>query len=332
MLFSFDSYPVNDIKIPLGTSFQEASKLLNEYSQFKPYGGWKNIRCECKQILGLKATEAEIRAPLENRPVMQVNYQLSPLATHSEENLHEIYLDELIKHLGLPVKTTEDYPKDFHNYPYKSGKVVYSAKWLMGDIRVGLAVYGGTRNNESGDSAAGLFMDWINEKNAAQPYLDSVDKWNAKVSKIIKDSPEFEKFIFDNEHRKFLIRHFDIGSIDVNKDEELRVAQMALYKTDLFPTPTNLSEQLNEKEIALKFTEDGMIILANKWDCTFIKPNEDTILYTDIQPARGSGIFMLDAKHLSMCCARDSNAINHIVETIEKKTARKVTKTVGYDD
>jgi len=47
--------------------------------------------------------------------------------------------------------------------------VIFSASWILGDVRIDLSVYGGTRNESSGDCAAGIYVDWINEiKGASQ--------------------------------------------------------------------------------------------------------------------------------------------------------------------
>jgi hypothetical protein len=163
-------FNIEDEHIKWGLLFKDAKKVLSKFSQYPPYGGWSNMRCKCSEVYGLKSTVANIRAPFDDRPVMQVSYELVPTGDRTWGQLHVYYVAELIKTFGEPTKTESLYGDRFYNKEYISGSVVYSAKWLIGDIRISLSVYGGIRYDQSGDSAAGLYVDWINEKKAAEPF------------------------------------------------------------------------------------------------------------------------------------------------------------------
>lgn len=172
---------IEEEHIAWGTLFKDTKDILSKFPQYPPYGGWSNIRCACSEIVGLKSTVADIRAPFDDRPVMQVIYDLAPSGDTRWGKLHLFYLAQLKTIFGKPVKAEDLYKGHNPENKYVSGAVVFSAKRLFGDIRISLSVYGGIRQEETGDAAAGLFIDWINEKKAAEPFISK----NSKLEKGI---------------------------------------------------------------------------------------------------------------------------------------------------
>ncbi|HZH65236.1 MAG TPA: hypothetical protein VEY10_10120, partial [Flavisolibacter sp.] len=133
---------------------------------------------------------------------------------------------------------------------------------------------------------------------------------------------------------KFYVTHIDIGDPDVTKDENVRLAQMALYRNELLQTPDFLQRSLRENEIVIKFLkEEHRMIISNKWDATFLKYSEgETVSFIDISPARGPGGYLLQVKDLSINDVRKSNVLINIVSHIESTTGVQVKRETGYDD
>lgn len=320
--------------IKWGLLLKEAKDILSNVPQFSPYEGWSNIRCKCSEIFGLKSTEANMRAPFDERPIMQVIYDLVPTDDRIWGKLHLSYVAQLTEVLGQPTKTENLYSERFHNHEYLSGSVVYSATWLIGDIRISLSVYGDIRHEQSGDTAAGLFIDWINEKKAALPFRSNNITLEQELYAYLMDSNDVEKYVLTENQRKFYVTHIDLGDPDVTKDENLRLAQMALYRNELLQTPEFLRRSLRENEIILKFLrEEHRMIIANKWDATFLRYHQgEAISFIDILPARGPGSYILQVKDLSISDARKSYTLINIVAHIENITGEHVKRETGYDD
>ncbi len=317
-----------------GLPFKDVAKTLNKFSQYPPYQGWSNLRCKCSEIYGLKTNEAEVRAPFEDRPIMQVIYQLASLGENSWGKLHTPYVRQLKEVFGSPTKTDSNYDQRHIKREYISGAVVYSAKWLIDDIRVSLSVYGGIRHEDSGDCAAGLFIDWINEKKAAEPFRIKNRLLEEQLLAYLTASSNIEKFTLDYPQRKFYVTHIDIGDPDVSGDRELRASQMALYQNELLQTPSVLQRKLKDNEIAIKFDEDSKrMIIANKCDATILNyDQEEKVSFINVLPARGPGKFVLQVKDLSINDSRKSDVLINLVLHIESKMGIKILRREGYDD
>src|SRR5205809_559532 len=126
-------YEIDGLCIEWGRPYSEVTTLLERFEKFKSYEGWENIRCKCTSIFGLAATECEVRAPFFNRPILQVQYELSPVKAGAFEKLHSPFVKQLKGALGTPVKTESLYHQ--HSLPkkYISSVIVYSVTWMFED-------------------------------------------------------------------------------------------------------------------------------------------------------------------------------------------------------
>ncbi|MDE3235499.1 MAG: hypothetical protein KGO81_06050 [Bacteroidota bacterium] len=329
-------FNIEDEHIKWGTLLKDAKDILRKFSQYPQYENRGEVCCKCTEIFGLKSTVANLSAPLEERPVMQVSYELVPSRETRWGKLHLFYVDQLIKTLGQPTKTESLYNDCYGNLnkEYISGSVVYSANWLIGDIRISLSVYGGIRHEKTGDAAAGLFIDWINEKKAAEPFRYRNIILEQELYAYLGNSSAINKYVLAENQRKFYVTHIGIGDPDVTNDESLRVAQMALYRKELLQTPNFLRHSLKENEIVIKFlTEERLMIIANKWDATILRYSQnETVNFLDVLPARGPGEYFLQVKDLSIIDSRKNDTLLNLVTHIESITGLKVNRETGYDD
>lgn len=328
-------YEIDGLAIEWGRPFNEVTTLLDGLEKFKPYEGWANIRCKCTNIFGLAATECEVRAPFSDKPILQVQYELSPIKAGTFEKLHSPFVKQLKKALGTPLKTESLYHQ--HRLPkkYISSVVVYTATWMFEDIRVSLSVYGGTREKDSGAAAAGLFIDWINEKEAAKPFRENAKKFEDFLTLKITESTHLQKFKLLRNQRPFRIVHFELNDPYVaEKDPEFRASQLALYNRELYQTPEPIASRLEISEIALyTFPESNQTFVSNKWDTVCLEPkDENQIIYYEVLPARGPGGKELKIKELLVDDSKESNSLIELRKDIENKTGLKIEQRESYDE
>lgn len=328
-------YEIDGLKIEWGKPLNEVRVLLDQFEKFKPHGGWSNVRCICSKVFGLATTVFEVRAPFEDRPVLQVQYEVAPIKPGLFEKLHSPYLNQLEKVLGKPAKSEKLYNQPHLKKEYLSSAVVFSAKWLFDDIRISLSVYGGTRSNDSGPCAAGIFIDWIDEVKAAKPFREKTESFEKLMSEHLSNDIAVNKFKLQNKQRPFRVVHYELSDPYIaEKDNELRTSQMALYMQELFQTPKQIQNQLEEDEIGLyKIQELNKTFISNRWDTIFLTSNDQkALIYYEVLPARGSGGRELELKEIRLEDSKDSFALLDLVQIIEEETGLKVTRRERYDD
>ena len=328
-------YEIDGLKIEWGKPLNEVRLILEDIEKFKPYSGWPNIRCRCSSIFGLQANEFEVRAPFEDRPVLQVQYEIAPIKPEFFEKLHSPFLYQLVKVLGNPFKTENLYSQPHLKKEYLSSAVVFSAKWIFNNIRISLSVYGGTRSNDSGLCAAGIFIDWTNEIKASKPYREKTEIFEKTMSEHISNDIFIKKYKLQNKQRPFRIVHYELNDPYIaEKDINLRASQMSLYKRELYQTPSIISSKIQDDEIGYyKIANFDGIFISNKWDTIFLKPNhKNEMTYMEILPARGSGGKQLYLKELKIDDTKNSLILLELVGQIEKDIEQKIERRETYDD
>lgn len=330
-------YDINGLKIDWGKPLNEVRSILSAFEKFQPYGGWSNIRCKCTEIFGLPTTEAEVRAPFESQPVLQVIYSIAPIDHIFFEKLHSPYLKQLEKVLGKAVKSESKYNQRGVKKEYLYSVVVFSATWLFDDIRISLSVFGATRDKESGPCAAGIYVDWINEIKAASPFREKTEQFENTLSAYIKDNIIVDKFKLANKQNPFRIVHYELEDPYIaEKDHQLRASQMALYKRELFQTPKIIRNKLYEDEIGLYWIPElNKLFISNKWDTIYISATEDEhkrLVFLEVLPARGGGRRELILKDLKIYDTKTSDTLIHLVQKIEIETGLNISKEEAYDD
>lgn len=335
MLVKHTKYEINGLNIEWGKPLNEVAPLLEKFEKFQPYEGWANIRCRCFHIFGLAATECEIRAPFADRPVLQVQYELSPLKPGFLQQLHSPFISQLKKTLGNPVEVQSLYRQNRLPQKYVSGAVVYSAKWLFKDIRISLSLYGGTRHKDSGETAAGIFIDWINEKEAAEPFQENAKKFETFIMANMSEITTIKKFNLLHDQRPFRVVHFELSDPYIaEKDPTLRAAQMALYKRELYQTPLPIQNMLKINEIAI-YALPGlkMTFVSTKWDTVCLTSKDDhQVTYYEVLPARGPGGRKIEIKELLIDDSKESNTLLELKKEIESKVGLIVDFKESYDD
>ena len=328
-------FEIDHLKIEWGKPLNEVRSLLEDVEQFAPYGGWPNIRCRCSSVYGLAAKECEIRAPFEDRPTLQVHYEIAPIPTVFFEKMNTPFLKQMEKALGKPYKTENLYTQPDLRKENLPGIVVFSAKWLIDGIRVSLSVYGAVRNNDSGPAAAGIFIDYLDEVEISKPFRKRTEAFENRLAKLITKDIDIKTFKLQHAQKPFRIADHNLEDPHLaEKDMELRAAQLALYRRELYQTPAAISSKLKANEIGYyEVAELDKIFISNKWDTTFLKPGQySELTFWDILPARGPGRRELDLKELNIEDAKGSLILLDLVAQIEKDTGQKIEMRIAYDD
>lgn len=328
-------FPVHSQTFDWGITFSEIQQQLSAEAQLIPYsGGWANLRLRGSSNFGLRVTEIEIRAPFPDRPVLQVQYHLSPLPSASEGELHTAYVKVLEEKFGPAKKKEYFYNSNIYKGAISASGVVFTCNWDTQDVHIGISVFGGTRTSESGDHAATLYLQWKNEADAAKLLLPESDQFIQRVLLLSENSASHK---FKLAYPQYPFFDFNNTKTDPRKPEYeplLRAARIALYKRDNYITPDRISKHIAEDEIVLFHVADlHSTFVANKWDMTFVKDNDPQVpQFSDILPARGSGGRELNIKGWNAKDSRESNKLLDFVQWIERLSGVKASMMEYYDD
>lgn len=331
-MFPAESFAVNDKRVRWGTTIVQAAELLNASFKTQPYNGWSDLVIPGTEILGLKCTEINLRAPADSL-ILQVNYNLAPVITVSESDLHSTYLNHLVRVLGEPTKTEDLYNSRMYNGKITSGSVVYVAKWETETVRLGLSVYGGIRDEATNPYAAGIYIDWLDEVSAAQPQLQLLAETLRELQVGYHQITDIRKFSVTWPIRKYFVEHYaNTNPREAESNDDVRAAQLALYKKNAIVTPEFVSADLDERDIKV-FRLNNKVLMSTKWDTTFLSPgDESSIVFTQLHPARGSGCRMLDVNGISLIDESRGNALLDVANWLSRLSGNKIEMQEGYDE
>lgn len=322
---------IDDTDFTWGMTFENVLEKFKSENPFSGWSAWKNLEIPCSSIADLNALTCSFRAPATNRPVMQVSFELSTIKPKLFQKPYSPYVQHLTKLFGKPhgiSKNGMDGQK--YNKGYASSQVMYNCKWWLDDVLISLSVFGGIRNRDEGDYAAGLYFDWLNEQRVANPYYSEFVNIE---SELIEDISDIRTIKLNYDLRPFHRNHYELKDPhQALKDEKIRTAQLILYTDNLFRTPKEISQDLSDNEIVLfKAQNTKNWCVGNKWDFTPIT-NDSKLNYIDIKPARGSGGTVIRINDLTIHDKRDSEILNKLSLTIEELTGQQFEKSIGYDD
>lgn len=330
-----NTYSVNGIDIEWGKTLEEVGSILQAVEKFKPregFYGWPYIKFRCSEIFELDTNECDISAPYKDRPILRVTYQLKPIVPGFFESLHTPYMKHLKRVLGEPDKVFKDYKRTSLWKP-KSGAVVYSADWKIGAVEISISVYGGTRKEESGPSAAGLFIYW-DPKIAAKPFLNIKEKEEAFLQQSIPDNTELH--IFSLKERQYNYpRYYDPDDHKkIKAEKELWTAEMALYTRTLLYTPEQIRKRLSVNDVGLYFVPKLDIWLISTHYLTVRLDNikNGDIQYINLLRGRGPGGKHLKVRELTIEDTTEGTELFKLINKLESELNITVSRAEYYDD
>lgn len=327
-----DKLTINNIDFKWGTTFEESQQLLPFQAIDRGQSGWQDLAFECDEIAGLKTTTCSIRAPKANKPVMQVSFELKPLRPEFPLFRHSPYVEQLKKIFGEPygVSTSEIHSGLKYNEKHASGSVIYNCKWSFEGIVISLSVYGGIRTSPQGESAAGLYFDWMDEKSAAAPFMHD---FLQKESDFTRDLMELTVVSASLNMKPYHRSHYELDDPHkALKDEYLRACQMALYTNNLFRIGEVLKNEMEENHVGIFYAkEKDTYCVYNKWDFSPIT-KDSKLEFLDILPARGGGSKEIRINSLTIKDERSSNALDQLKSDLEDLSGMEFKTIKGYDD
>lgn len=272
-----------------GQTFEDIFDLFGHVNLNSGSSSWKLHKVKSNGFLGLEGVSCQFYGPAFNKPISSISFELKPLKIGLFQKPYSRYMKQLESILGKPngIQIAPLPNGQKYNEGYSSGCVIYAPHWWFGDFRIGLSVYGGIRNEGLGDTAALLYIGWYNEIDMAKPYINDFYKMESSISKSMTSVEDFE---LEHIQTKTFRRHYELPDDSIaNKDDEIRASQLALYHTNLFRTPSNLSNKMKQNQISLMFSDTAQkYVLANMFDFTTIDA-ESIIEFIKVLPARGGG-------------------------------------------
>jgi hypothetical protein len=323
------SYPLDTLTLPWGLTLAEAAARLQTHAQLPPHGGWPSLRVPCRSVFSLAATEAELRAPARYKPVLQVSYELAaPPQFRGQPQEAAQWQQPLRELLGAPGHTQA------YTEPGRTGwsNVVYTARWQVGPVQVGLSVFGGVRQQVGGPVAAGLYLDWRDELTAAQPFLAAAEAEAAALEAVATQAAAPLVFRLQQRQTKYHQPRYDAPTPDPGREAtRLRQAQRALYREGLYETPTRFQSQLSDYEVAL-WSVPGRAAWAvsTRLDTVLLTPDTPLELVI-LHPAKGGGNHQLRVGDLRLGDAYGAAALPALAAAIERHTGRPVPRVDDND-
>ena len=314
-----------------GQTFNDIFDSFGRDNLNKGTSTWKLHRVKSSGFLGLEGVSCEFYGPSFDKPISSISFELIPLKIGLFQQPYTPYMKQLESILGKPDGVHKNpLPKGKkYNEGHSSGYVIYAPHWWFGDFRIGLSVYGGTRNEGLGETAALLYIGWYNEIEMANPYIK---EYYTKESDISKNLTPIEDFELEYAQMKNFRRHYELPDDSIaDKDDEIRAAQLALYHTNLFRTPIDLSNQMKPNQIKLLFSDTvKKYVLANKFDFTTFD-NESNIEFRRVLPARGSGGTEIIIGDMTLRDKPNSQPLNNLKAKLEK-LGFELKSVEYYDD
>ena len=318
---------LDELTLPWGTTLAGAAARLADRPQWPPYGGWPNLRLACTRALGLAASECNLRAPAHARPVLQASYQLvAPPGYAGRPAEASQWQEPLTARLGPPTHAeVVERPE-----AARSGMVVYAARWQWAGMRLSLSTYGGIRPEAGGPVAAGLFLDWEDERAAAHPYAVAAAHEAAQLATVA--GPAVEAVVFQLTQAQVPYTHFDFNQPQPPTDEQRR-AQRALYREHLLETPPYFQQRLAASEVALwPVPGRAAWAVSTRWD-TLVLPlvAPPSIELLTAQPGRGRGYVQLDIGTLRLTDALAAPALPALANALARLPGVAVSHREDYD-
>lgn len=314
---SFDPryFPLDDQLLAWGTTLDEAEQQLTSRPWLTPYGGWPNLRSPCREVLGLPAVECNLRGPARRKPIMQASYELAPPPAHRGPGPADpaYWVEPLTRVLGPP---TQAGPNP-HAYA-GSGSVGYTARWEQPLLHVGLSVFGGLRQEESGRASAGLYFDWRDVLTAARPFYEAALADSAALA------AEYERLVlppqlFDTRQRQGYSGD-PAPAGDAAAQTRWRQSERALYREGLLETPPPLQARLSPTQLALwRVPTRAAWAISTQYD-TVLLPDADpaAVELVTLHPAKGGGNVQLSAGALSLNDAYNAPALPRLAQALER--------------
>jgi hypothetical protein len=317
-------FMIGESFVPWGTTMEEACRLFGIRPGQGPYSS-HDARLICANAYGFAAVCTHLTAPADDRPIMNIAFELAPAPAGTQPPDPEYWMAPLSEQLGKPTSVNRS---DIPSYADPADCVPFYAGWEFLDTGVGLSVYGGLREVEGGKSAGTLWLSW-NERRAAQPYLEEWRERVARIASIAEQPSQLQRFVLD------LAQNACYSLTGKRTPEALaaRQARICLYRPSLLETPARIAAQLKPHDFALWSSEPHAIwCVSTRYDSMMFEIGQPArVVWIDLQPAKGSGYSALEFEGWTLYGSYGARAIREASQMLGRFPGVTVKQESGYD-
>ncbi len=323
---------IDDIYFKWGMTLNEVKNAFKvNHSSIIKKSSSDVFKIKCNKIVGLPALTCLFTEASFNKPVIHTCFDLTPIKTKLFEKSYDPFVEHLTKLLGPPFEIINKLKNGIQYNKHNPNHIItYSCKWLLAEnIVVSLLVNGKPTVTKAGKCAAVLHFEWINEKKSASPYYNDFVKTENDLSASVSGLKKMKLGYKQSPYYKPLLYHQKDIQLALH-DKTVKAAQLILYTNSLYRTPIDISEELNEYEIAIFKSEKLKVwCLCNTWDFTVLH-KKSIMNYIEVKPAKGAGGVDMIVNSLKIQDIND-NILKELSKKLEELSGLQFEKITTYD-
>lgn len=320
---SLDGFQVDTQLFAWGTTMAALNHELSARGQRRE-GNYEEIpRGLCGSAYGFPAISFEPAFGDIERPVRSVTYHLAPYDPKREIGDPRWWADAIRATLGPP---TEEYSADDEEREGAGeGTVFYNATWSLDGLEVGLSTFGGQRPENTGTSAAYLYLSWTDEQAAAAPYIAAAQQQQMLLDALATARVEWHPQVLRPDQYR----------AQSDDDAETRLRARALSTRPVYDTPASWSRKLDDQQAALWIASEGRYWgLSTQYDTVFFERGQKDIeaQWHNVLPGRFGGYMELRVAGLCLLADHSSAALTELAKGVAQCLGQKLTCQESKDN
>lgn len=272
-----ENFQIGEIKFKWGDTLSDIKSQLSEnvlaVENENKYSKNKTLKIQLPGIWSIKTNTCEFSSPESDRLINNISIGIS-----ASENKQEQIIQTLENHLG-PKST------DHIGDNYGSGSVVKNCTWKYYNCHVGVSIYGGIRQENNEESIGHLYI-----------HLDDINILDSLYTSHLRDieSSLTNKFDLESiESFKMEKKQWITWSMENQKYPDLSPnfisrALNGFHKREIFKTPEQVQNAINEFEVAIWKSTSDAYFLSNYWETIRLTKPINTS-WVNALPAKGGG-------------------------------------------
>lgn len=277
----------------------------------------RSLQLACGTAYGFPTLSAALDGPAEDRPVLNVSYELVPPRAGAGA-----LVEALVQRFGQPGSSGRQAPPPRSD---PSGAVVEWAQWDLGEITAGVSIYGAPRVVQGGRSAGMLWLRWAEEA-AAEPYLESWLQQSAELARVASGLSAIEMFELSIPQSPPFFEEARGEEAD-----RQRFAHLSLYRPSLCITPPQVASRLSRNSVAI-WSAGALWCVSTQWHSLPLGADRPVVAkHVELMPAKGSGMVYLEVGEWSARDAYSSTQMGRIADSLGQVPGVTVSHSSDYD-
>lgn len=309
-----DGFEVADQRLPWGTTLAAAQMLLPSPLASDE----RSAKFRSTHVFGLTGIlSATLRAPAQDRPVLQVEYDWSLAAGDAVQRLTTVF--------GSPQTSSRHDISGFANPAWGVG---FSAHWQFPAFRLGVSVYGAPRATSAGTSSALVYVHWEDMLAAAKPYTAAMRRSVQWLDAAAAFAETIATLTLEIDQPRPRI----LGG-PAEPSDALLQAWRLMYKRRLYATPEYFARTLLESQVLLwRNSTENIWGVSTRYETVFFPLGSIiAVSHVNMLPAKGSGGTLLTVGDLSLESTPSSPTLAQLVALLEENHLAKVSFMEEYD-